>query len=322
MDKRILCKRFKKGCLVLIIPGLIFLIWFTFRLIAMMPRISFENTENDTLAVIPLSIHKQKCWVSFRPDESGRLLNCILDIGNNTDCFRVQADDMDYLEELGLLEKSSRWLAPFPTHSGLKKYSRGMELFRTYKVGQIPVNPNNTIKGAYFVEAKENECSLIGINLIINQLVEFSKKDSAMRIHKVIPPDYSHFINMKIDTQKFLHYIRRYDIQMEINGHTYWFFMDTGESTTAVKMPLSDSQYAKGDLEEGVVSLSSGNDTGTRRVKYEKSAFIKVDGKEYRKSIRYTEMTGQETPYVMNPVLFFDEDFLLDFKDLRIWFKE
>lgn len=229
MLKSFINKRCKHGCLVIfVLCSVVIVVWFICRMVAMNPQITFTNTDNDTLAVFHLSIDNGRCIVSTCPDNSGRVISFLVDTGNNTDCFRIHSDDMEYLERLGLLSRFSRWLAPYPTASALKRFSHGMNPFNTYKTGRLPVYPYNEIEGAYFMKTNDRQSNMIGMSFLRNQLVEFSKQNGVMRIHKTIPWDYTRYLNLKRDTQKFLHYFRRYDIQMEINGRTHWFFLDTG----------------------------------------------------------------------------------------------
>lgn len=296
-------------------------IWGACRIIAMMPHISYEINEKDTLAVFPLTIQDGNCWISIRPDDSGRIFSFIVDTGNNTDCFRIRPTDMDYLEKLGKLSKNDRWLAPYPTNSAVRKYSLGMEHDKIYKVGELPVFPYNTIRGAHFFKAGDYEYALIGMPFLENQLIEFSKRNGVMRIYKTIPNDYKRCIKLKKDTQKLFHIFRRYAIPLEINGRLNYFFIDTGAAMSPVRMPMSELKYANGNFTPDKKILSSGGDTIEVEYVTDLIGKIKFDEREYCRSIDYMEETGHETKYVINPVLFFDEDFLLDYKEMKIWFK-
>ncbi len=85
---------------------------------------------------------------------------------------------------------------------------------------------------------------------------------------------------------------------------------------------MSEAEYVTGTVIHSKNLYSSEGDKMLLDVITDEQGVVSIDGREYHRGIYYMEEIGYKTPYVVNPVLFFDEDFLLDFKNLRIWFKQ
>lgn len=302
------------------------MIWGGFRIVAMLPNVSYATTYNDTLAEVPFKLYGDQYKAVFKLD-SGFYADFTIDTGNNTDCFQLNSENWELFERLGYLNKNSRWLAPFPTNSAIKRRTLGMDFFKTYKVGRIPVISEkdglvkNEIKGLYFVEKSELDYNLIGMPFLRNQIVEFSKKDSVVRFLKYVPSDYKRSMELKTDKQKMGHYFNRYAIPVEVNGHSHMYFIDSG-SLNAILLPMADSRFSDHHMVDTIANVQSASDTGKWQLRIDEQGCAIFDGRMYKHRIYYVKGNGHETGYVVNPLLFFDEDFILDFKSHRIWFKQ
>lgn len=319
-------KIFKTIGVIIILFIICIMVWGGFRIVAMLPSVSYATTYNDTLAEVPFRLCGNKYKAVFKLD-SGFYAGFTIDTGNNTDCFQLNSESWELFERLGYLNKSSRWLAPYPTNSAVKRYSIGMDFFKTYKVGRIPVISEkgelvkNEIKGLYFVEKSELKYNLIGMPFLRNQIVEFSKKDSVLRFLKYVPSDYKRAVELKTDTQKFFHYFDRYAMPLEVNGRSNMYFIDTG-SFNAIRLPMADSRFSDHHMVDTLVNVGSASDTDKWQLRIDKQGRATFDGRVYQQIIYYVKGNGDETGYVVNPLYFFDEEFILDFKSRRIWFKQ
>ena len=264
-------KRVKTICAIVAIPLLCIIVWGGFRIVAMTPTISYATTYNDTLASLPLKLYNGEYKIIFKLD-SGFQVGITIDTGNNTDCFKLTSSHWDLFERLGYLNKGARWLAPYPTNTAIKRYSTGMDFFKTYKVGRIPIISTNDglvkneINGIHFVEDSKIDDSVIGMLFLSNQIVEFSKKDSVIRFLKFVPSNYVRSVQLKTDTQKLFHYFHRYAMPVEVNGRQNWYFIDTGDLCEAIRLPMSDSQYSTHNMVDSTRLVRSGS--GHEKVRY------------------------------------------------------
>lgn len=302
------------------------MVWGGFRIVAMLPSVSYATTYNDTLAEVPFRLCGNKYKAVFKLD-SGFYAGFTIDTGNNTDCFQLNSESWELFERLGYLNKNSRWLAPFPTNSGIKRHTLGMDFFKTYKVGRIPVISEkdglvkNEIKGLYFVEKNKLNYNLIGMPFLRNQIVEFSKKDSVVRFLKYVPSDYKRSLELKTDTQKMCHNFNRYAIPFEVNHRLNWYFIDTG-APDAIRLPMNNYRFSNHHMIDTTKTMSSATDIDIWQYRIDKQGSATFDKRMYKQQICYVKGNGDETGYVVNPLYFFDEDFILDFKSRRIWFKQ
>jgi hypothetical protein len=158
----------------------------------------------------------------------------------------------------------------------------------------------------------------MGMSFLYDQIVEFSKSDNEMRLHKHVPYDYKRSIDLEINWQNMP--LRSYAIPIEVNGQKKSFFLDTAFGGMPIRLPKSDMKYTRNTLEKhDRKNVSSGVDIRNVYSYRDSKGHVVIGGKEYTKEVFYVD--GYVTKYVINPYMFFDEDFLIDFKNWKMWFK-
>lgn len=336
-------KRMKVVKRFLAIVGLAFLgfaiIWGIYRYRAYCPKISYSTMYHDTLAVIPIYSRNGVCIATFDSGDHQHMIHMIIDTGNNIDCVELSQEDWNALEANGYIDKEKKWIPPFPNGTAFNLLSGKIMFDETYQIGSLPIIPHKTIvnitphatfcrylnydtkamneiNNIHFTKTDGESC--MGMSLLYNQIVEFSKSDGEMRFYKHIPSDYKMSIDLEINWQNMP--FRSYAIPIEVNGQKKSFFIDTGHSKMSIRLPKSEMEYTKNKLSKiNMGSMMSVTDTLSTIALKDSKGHVVIGNKEYDKDVYYVD--GFVTKYVINPFMFFDEDFLIDFKNWKIWFK-
>ena len=309
-------------------------------------EVTYASTYGDTLAIIPICSKDGICEAFFRVGDDYHM-STMIDTGMNIDYLCLSPNDFQYMEKNHLL--SDQWgFTPFSFfYSAISPY--GWKNPRKYMVGKLPITKENIHveykdnkfmissygRGTYMNELRGipivqgGDESIMGIHLFLDKIVEFSKKDGELRLHKIVPDNYKKSVELKRDTQRFFDFkpdknkiisYSRYALPVTVNGHVYSFFIDTGHGGSSIRLPRSEAQYASHELKEFSVKSISGKDSIVAQFLLDKEGTVVIRGKAYRHDVHYTD--DYPTKYTINPFGFFDEDFILDFKNNKIWFKE
>lgn len=312
-------------------------------------EVTYGSTYGDTLAVIPICSQNGLCMAFFETAQDYQM-SILIDTGTDNTYISLSPGDYDIMEKNHLISDSWGIKPPSLSHSAIEGY--GLQMPQKYRVGRLPITENrihvrydknrnafqigydgfnkysNELRDIPIIKY-ESETNMMGIPVLLGKIVEFSKKDGEMRLHKIVPPDYKRYVELTEDEQK--HHIKldkdhfiinsRYAMPVEVNGHQYNFFIDTGHGlNVSIRLPKSETRHSQHHLNELTLNTSSGKDSATVNYLVDENGKVMIGGKEYNHEIHYTD--DNTTKYVINPFGFFDEDFILDFKNQRIWFKE
>ena len=292
-------------------------------------EVTYGSTYGDTLAVIPIYSQEGICIAFFKTAQDYQMPISI-DTGTDNTYVSLSPRDYDIIENNHLISDSWGIKPPSLSHSALEGY--GLHMPQKYCIGKLPITYNskysNELRGIPVIKY-ESETNMMGIPVLLGKIVEFSKKDGEMRLHKIVPPDYKKYVELTEDEQK--HHIKldkdhfminpRYAMPVEVNGHQYNFFIDTGHGLNiSIRLPKSEIKHSQHHLSEFTLNTNSGKDSATVNYLVDDNGIVMIGGKKYNHEVHYTD--DNTTKYVINPFGFFDEDFILDFKNQRIWFKE
>lgn len=309
-------------------------------------EVTYASTYGDTLAIIPICSRNGICDAFFKVGDDYHM-GIMIDTGTNIDYLCLSPNDYQYMEKNHLL--SDQWgYTPFSFfYSAISPY--GWKNPRKYTIGTLPITKENVYieykNNQYFISSysqgtymnelrgipiiKGTDESIMGIHVFLDKIVEFSKKDGELRLHKIIPRNYKRSVELKRDTQRFFdfkpdkHKIithSRYALPVTINGHEYSFFIDTGHGGCSIRLPKSEAQYVSHGLKGYSEKYYSGRDSVVSHFFLDKDGELIIGGKTYHHDVHYTD--AYPTKYTINPFGFFEEDFILDFKNNKMWFKK
>ena len=287
------------------------------------PEITFNPSDNDTLACFRLSGYCN-VDITIKGERGALFFSASLDTGDNASCLELESRVWDWL-----LERNpgyeQRWLPAFPKIDALGGMAMISGSFRqSYYIGKIYTKNNkhqvdyNEINGVHMIKSNSDN-NIIGMTLLYDQIVEFAKKDSVLRFFKSVPSDYRRKINLSTDAQNGVP-LRRLAMPIEVNGQTNLYFIDTGLQYS-LHLPISDSRHYKpNELKEETLEVQSGKTIQSNIYLWKNDAFVNVEGKQIKTVLTFSD--NHNTKYSVNPYLLFDESFIIDFKNNQMWFKE
>ena len=286
------------------------------------PEISFSPSDNDTLACFRM--FGSNIEITLKGERGSLHFSALLDTGDNTACLDLESRVWDWLVERNP-GYEQRWQPPIfkiDALGGINSITK--QLNQPYYIGKIYTrNKNNQteydeINGVHMTQSNDNY-SIIGMTLLYDQIVEFAKKDSVLRFLKSVPSDYTEMIKLSTDSQNGVP-LRRLSIPIEVNGQTHSYFIDTG-IYTPIHLPISDSRYYKpNELKEETIEIQSHRTIQTNIYLWKYGCYVSVGGKQIKTDLNFSD--NHKSEYSINPLLLFDENFIIDFKNKQMWFKQ
>lgn len=336
---------------VIIVIVILTTIWGICRYRYETPKINFVTVYSDTLAVIPIYSYYGSPHTTYDLGE-GYSTSFLIDTGDGSACFEIRSEkDWSLIEKAGWFSDDNHWYAPLLKVDGHGEYDlHQLSLFQSYEVGSVPVITGRVrfdektrscdithlmahsqqvgdIKGVHFYKAFTSTMSelhrtnIIGMSFLNNQIVEFSKKKGEMRFHRFVPTDYTQSIDIRNDRQKMIHGWKRFQMPVEIHGQTKWFFIDTGiGSHRSLRLPMKESTGIAHNLQEETITSYSGQSSKEVYYLIDSLAHFSIGGRDFQHDVFYTD--DARTPYGINPFDIFEEDFILDFKNEKLWLKK
>ena len=302
-------------------------------------NLTFTNiftTDEDILAELPLFGDKQPHTICNITNDS--TINVIIDTGWNCDFFTLSSSSWDAMLKSGLLSDEGD-LSPVIGGDAFQSFSwKNSSIFRTYRLGsilapriltcikndddeyEISTSPfwKSEIHGVPITKNADGH-NFIGILLMDNFVVEFSKGQHRMWLRKSVPASYTRSIDLKHDDQRFFNTKHRYAMPIKVNDRLNWYLIDTGWGKVSdICLPHSDRKYYEDNPRNKTISQEGIPPTDYDLVR----SYISVNGKEYLVNIEYWKDDKRATQYTVNPYAIFNEDFVIDWKNLKMWFKD
>lgn len=283
---------------------------------AQYPR--FANDDNgNVVAVFPISsegMMEIADGVSFRldtgspvsmitPDDVNRLK--ALGASVTEEWFPSLARDVN--GDIYIADKRYRIDMPVINHV-LVKDSDGYR----YKTAGRRVN---TISDMVFLPAADGRTSVIGTDVLERFIVEFRYENNAIALYSNLPGGYKRLTDLhrpKI-SNRIMGCGGQYYVDITTENNTHRYLVDTGIDDIHIKLPMCDTILVKAPLHESVYS----SPRGRIQAKYISEAWVKIGNRAGSHEAYYA--TDGDEDYAINPLAFFSQDLVIDFRGRAIY---
>lgn len=279
---------------------------------------SFEQSSAGSIAVLPLS---GEAMVNVTPDVSMRF-----DTGS---CVSLLTEaDAERLRRAGATV-TEQW---FPSvardvngkfFTATRRYFVDLPVLRhkyvadstgsgSYRLG---APSGNVIRNLVFLPAPEGSVSTIGTDVLEHFIVEYLPDHHAIVLHRSMPEGYQFLSDIEAPTftNALIGCGDRYYIDIEINNFANRFFIDSGNGDLHLKLPMADTLLAHHPMTDRVYTTPRG-DVKARMLD---EIWLRIGNRTGSRSAYYTN-SGEED-YVINPLGFFRQDVVIDFRDHAVY---
>lgn len=170
----------------------------------------------------------------------------------------------------------------------------------------------NVIHNVDFVAAKPGETSTVGIDLLEQFALEIDPPNTTMSLYDTLPPGYKpvESVDNRIGLTDLLTLGHRYYCDLNINGRTYRFFIDTGIKKVPLKMPAADVSNSRRSLRPDSI-MHAGH---MIPVTVDPRGWVKFGNRAGSYDIYYYDSEIGAEPYTFNPMHLFTQPTVIDFR--------
>ena len=173
----------------------------------------------------------------------------------------------------------------------------------------------NTISDMVFLPAADDRMSVIGTDVLERFIVEFRYENNAIALYSSMPEGYKRLTDLhrpKI-SNRIIGCGGQYYVDITTENNTHRYFVDTGIDHVHIKLPLCDTLLVKSPLHESVYH----SPRGCIHAKYISEAWVKIGNRAGSHEAYYA--TDGDEDYAVNPLTFFSQDLILDFRGRAIY---
>lgn len=267
-------------------------------------RLTFEPDEKGIVAAYPIADGK----IEIAPDVVVRL-----NTGSSISC--LTPEQCRKLEEKGINVRR-QW---FPT---LAHDSRG-DMFVAWDryIVDLPASldpeDSRTIDNIIFVAAPEGTESMIGTDFLECFVMEYKPRRGTVRFRSALPKGYVLLtrLHSPLLDHSLLGNGNRYYTTLEVNNTPNKYFIDSGIDALPLKLPLADTVSGNMKSETELYHSYHGDVTALRS----DTVWMKMGNRVGSRGALFAQTKGEK--YVLNPMDFFTDDVVFDFRAMGIYIK-
>ncbi|MCH5345458.1 MAG: hypothetical protein J1E63_00015 [Muribaculaceae bacterium] len=177
----------------------------------------------------------------------------------------------------------------------------------------------NSIEGVNVVVDDDAAINTIGMNVLKNFILEYQYYRNALALRTRIDDNYQQLgdLSSPCNWNNLFGLGNRYYVKVSLNNHhSKPFLIDTGMNRLSIKIPIADTIYSKNPLVDDIYLAQHGVATAVKR---DDNAWVKLGSRAGTRSLYYAPDDGEK--YIINPLLFFYQDVVIDFADRKIYLR-
>lgn len=175
--------------------------------------------------------------------------------------------------------------------------------------------PRSYVRNVEFVEAAPGLHSTFGVDLLSRFAVEYNLADSTVSFHTEVPDNFEfggaiyagHGVRDLVGTGS------RYYLDMKVDHERYEFLINTEMDESPVKLPQSALSISSGEI---VSERLRSDDNSEIEATVDRDAWCEFGNRGGGRKLYY--YSDREDFFELNPVTFFSQDMVIDFKNDRI----
>ena len=182
-----------------------------------------------------------------------------------------------------------------------------------------PASSPSYINNVDVVVTSPEEGNTLGVDFLRQFVMEYNHANSSITFHNEMPAGYELLGTFRAShrLKDLLSVNPRYFVDIKVDHEPYAFLMNTGMNGIALKLPverLATSENVRSPYEE-IIYLAGKRYEAT----VDQSAWIEMGNRAGSRRIHL--FRGKDAEFEINPLVFFDQDMVIDFKNHSMYLR-
>lgn len=182
-----------------------------------------------------------------------------------------------------------------------------------------PKAPLNYIRDVDVVIAPPSEGNVLGIDFLKRFVVEMNYADQSLTFHNEVPDGYELVGNISVTNPLINILLGRtlYGLEMKVDHEPYTFRLNSEIPGVALKLPIKRLNTTENvhHRHEDIVDLLGRQ----HQAVIDPSAWVEFGNRAGSRTVHY--FSGEDEDFEINPLVFFDQDLVIDFANRNIYLR-